>query len=133
MLILFHFAQNVFNKDLLETKKKSVCVETVIASGFGRTTNKLTLYHPINLVIRRLTSLLLGKQSSISWISGRVHPAFCTVNEFDTTHSMLHVTRYKILNLQNEISYLIDEGMSHREVDFSLSANLQTNSRSRFS
>lgn len=98
-----------------------MCVETVIASGFGRTTNKLiTLYHPINLVIRRLTSLLLGKQSSISWIFGRVHPAFCTVKEFDTTRSMLHVTHYKILNLQNEISCLIDEGMSHREVDFSL-------------
>lgn len=122
----------MFLTKICQRQKKKVCVETVIASGFGRTTNRLTSYHPINLVISRLTSLLLGKQSHSSWIFGRVHPAFCPVEGLDNTCSMLLVTPYKILNLQNEISYLIDEGISHREVDFSLSANSQTNSRSRF-
>jgi len=42
-------------------------VETVIASGSGRTKTRLTSYHPIILFIGILTGLLSGKQSSRGW------------------------------------------------------------------
>jgi len=41
--------------------KNSVCVETVIASGFGKTNTRLTAHHPVNLCISVGLQATLGK------------------------------------------------------------------------
>lgn len=46
--VVFHM---FLNKICWKQKTVNVCVEIVIASGFGKTKNRLTSYHPINLRI----------------------------------------------------------------------------------
>lgn len=56
----FVFHNMFLNKTCWKQKTISICVETVVVSGFGKTKHRLTSYHPANLCI-------LGDLQACSW------------------------------------------------------------------